>query len=325
MDGVIQEAEAELAKVKTKQATVELRAKYLGKKSQLQGEFKLLGSMGDTERKDAGQRLNQLKLALESLFDTHEKSILSALDSTLPPLDLTKPGLGAPYGHLHPITIVLDELYNAFTRLGFAIVDSPEIETDWYNFEALNMPPDHPARDMQDTFYIKDEGETNSILPRTHTSGMQVRFMEDNKPPFKIIVPGKVFRNEDEDRTHSWSFTQIEGLVVGEGVSVADLKGTLLTVMKDIMGEDTQIRLRPSFFPYTEPSIEIDVSYRGEWLEILGAGMVHPRVLSSAHVDPEVYSGFAFGVGAERIAMVKFGISDIRHFWRPNLAYLEQF
>lgn len=300
------------------------KAQFMGKKSELQRRMKSLAQLEPNERKRVGAELNQLKTKLEGVFATRHAELLVELDA-VGSIDLSEPGRGVRYGHAHPVTLVLDQLYVAFTRLGFAIVDSNEIENDWYNFEALNMPPHHPARDMQDTFYIKDKDGSNKILPRTHTSGMQVRFMENNEPPFKIIVPGKVFRNEDEDKTHLWSFTQVEGLVVGEGVSVAHLKGTLLAVMKDLLGEDTQIRLRPSFFPYTEPSIEIDVSYKGEWLELLGAGMVHPKVLMNAGIDVERYSGFAFGVGPERIAMVKYGITDLRSFWRPNLAYLEQF
>jgi phenylalanyl-tRNA synthetase alpha chain len=317
-------AGAAAAAAKTENDLQLAKAQYLGKKSELVEGLKSLSGLEGEERKRKGAELNTLKASLESIFASRQKELLDELDA-LPPLDLTQPGIGEGLGHAHPVTLVMGELYASFTRLGFAIVDSNEIENDWYNFEALNMPPHHPARDMQDTFYIKDSKGTNSTLPRTHTSGMQVRFMEQNEPPFKIIVPGKVFRNEDEDRTHLWSFTQVEGLVVGEGVSVAHLKGTLLAVMKDLLGEDTEIRLRPSFFPYTEPSIEIDVSYKGEWLELLGAGMVHPKVLENAGVDPEKYSGFAFGVGPERIAMVKYGITDLRNFWRPNLAYLEQF
>lgn len=324
MEDLLTQAGAAAAAAKTENDLQLAKAQYLGKKSELVEGLKSLSGLEGEERKRKGAELNKLKASLESIFASRQQELLDELD-VLPPLDLTQPGIGEGLGHAHPVTLVMDELYASFTRLGFAIVDSNEIENDWYNFEALNMPPHHPARDMQDTFYIKDSKGKKSTLPRTHTSGMQVRFMEQNEPPFKIIVPGKVFRNEDEDRTHLWSFIQVEGLVVGEGVSVAHLKGTLLAVMKDLLGEDTEIRLRPSFFPYTEPSIEIDVSYKGEWLELLGAGMVHPKVLENAGVDPEKYSGFAFGVGPERIAMVKYGITDLRNFWRPNLAYLEQF
>lgn len=324
MNEIVNRAKQVAAEARTENELQVIKSQYLGKKSELQKQLQELASLEAEDRRVRGAQLNTLKAELEEVFLLRRQSLLSELDA-LEPLDLTIPGLGQKLGHIHPVTQVMDELYNSFTRLGFAIVDSNEIEDDWHNFEALNMPPHHPARDMQDTFYIKDNEGTNTILPRTHTSGMQVRFMKDNKPPFKIIVPGKVFRNEDEDRTHLWSFTQVEGLVVGEGVSVAHLKGTLLAVMKDLLGEETDIRLRPSFFPYTEPSIEVDVSYKGEWLELLGAGMIHPHVLASAGIDPDIYSGFAFGLGPERIAMVKYGITDLRNFWRPKLQYLEQF
>lgn len=324
MNEIVNRAKQAAEEARTENELQVVKSQYLGKKSELQKQLQELASLEAEDRRVRGAQLNTLKSELEEVFLLRRHSLLSELDA-LEPLDLTIPGLGQKLGHIHPVTQVMDELYNSFTRLGFAIVDSNEIEDDWHNFEALNMPPHHPARDMQDTFYIKDNEGTNTILPRTHTSGMQVRFMKDNKPPFKIIVPGKVFRNEDEDRTHLWSFTQVEGLVVAEGVSVAHLKGTLLAVMKDLLGEETDIRLRPSFFPYTEPSIEVDVSYKGEWLELLGAGMIHPHVLASAGIDPDIYSGFAFGLGPERIAMVKYGITDLRNFWRPKLQYLEQF
>lgn len=324
MSELIQQAKEAAKEARTGNELQLAKARFLGKKSELQAKLQQLSGTEASQRRIQGAELNALKLELEELFLARRLALLSELDKQ-EPLDFTVPGKGQKLGHIHPVTSVMDELYDSFSRLGFAVVDSNEIEDDWHNFEALNMPPHHPARDMQDTFYIKDDGGTNTILPRTHTSGMQVRFMKDNKPPFKIIVPGKVFRNEDEDRTHLWSFTQVEGLVVGKDVSVAHLKGTLLAVMKDLLGEETDIRLRPSFFPYTEPSIEIDVSYKGEWLELLGAGMVHPNVLASAGIDPQIYSGFAFGLGPERIAMVKYGITDLRNFWRPKLQYLEQF
>ncbi len=324
MSSLIESAQVAASAAQTENDLRIAKARFLGKKSSLQADLRALANLSQEERQQKGAELNTLKAELEHIFALRYTYLLGELDN-LAARDLTAPGLGQRLGHAHPVTLITAELYNSFTRLGFAIVDSSEIEDDWHNFEALNMPPHHPARDMQDTFYIKDSEASGRLLPRTHTSGMQVRFMKDNKPPFKIIVPGKVFRNEDEDRTHSWSFTQVEGLVVGEGVSVAHLKGVLLAAMKDLLGEDTQIRLRPSYFPYTEPSIEIDVTYRGEWLELLGGGMVHPAVLENTGIDSARYSGFAFGVGLERIAMVKYGISDLRNFWRPKLDYLEQF
>ncbi|MCC7289442.1 phenylalanine--tRNA ligase subunit alpha [bacterium] len=324
------EKSVDLAKKALQEATNEweinqVRSKYLGAKSPIQSWLNDLPGLSIEEKKLQGPLLNQAKKQLEQLARERIEGLLE--EQAFPPIDISTPEYGQPYGHLHPISHVLSTVYDVFSSLGFAIVDGPEIESDWYNFEALNQPPEHPARDMQDTFYLKKQGvdEPDTHLPRTQTSAMQVRFMEQHEPPFKIIVPGRVFRNEDEDRTHSWSFYQIEGLVVGENVSLSDLKGTLNHVMRAILGEETKIRLRPSFFPYTEPSVEIDAWYNGEWLEMAGAGMVHPQVLENAGIDSVRYSGFAFGLGAERIAMVKYGVSDIRYFWRPNFRYLRQF
>jgi phenylalanyl-tRNA synthetase alpha chain len=302
-----------------------LKSRFLGKKSDLAKALAGINQLEPSLRAKTGKELNILKNTLEEKINYLNSAL--ALKENLSPIDVTRPGLplysNVKKGHMHPSSQVLRESFRVFSELGFAIVDSPEIESDWFNFEALNMPESHPAREMQDTFYIKHSDY--KLLPRTHTSGMQVRFMKENKPPFKIIVPGKVFRSENEDATHSWSFNQIEGLVVGEGVSMADLKGTLLQIVKKQLGEDTQIRFRASYFPYTEPSVEVDAKYNGKWLELGGAGMVHPEVLKNGGIDPEKYSGFAFGWGVERIAAIKYGITDLRLLWRPNLDYLEQF
>jgi len=321
----IDKAQSAIAKAKNEWELNQVKSQYLGKDSYVQEQLDAIVSLPLEDKKIVGPAANQAKKTLESKLKQRASDILE--EQSFAPIDITQPVEREEYGHLHPISHVLSNVYDIFTKLGFAIVDGPEIESDWYNFEALNQPPEHPARDMQDTFYLKhpERDEPDSFLPRTQTSAMQVRFMEQNEPPFKIIVPGRVFRNEDEDRTHSWSFYQIEGLVVGEGVSLSDLKGTLNHVMRGILGDETKIRLRPSFFPYTEPSVEIDAWYKGEWLEMAGAGMVHPKVLENAGIDSAKYSGFAFGIGAERIAMVKYGVSDIRYFWRPNFKYLRQF
>lgn len=300
-----------------------LRVKYLGRKSLLAAAMEELRGLSAQDKPLAGQTINRFKKTLEGQIK--DKKIVLVGRLKYPSIDVTKPGIGSAVGHLHPISSVMNEVYQIFTELGFAIVDGPEIVSDWYNFGALNLPEHHPARDMQDTFYIKDGKNKQGMLPRTHTSSMQVKFMEENQPPFQIIAPGKVFRNEDEDSTHSWSFTQVEGLVVGENITMADLKGTLLRVVQGILGNDTEIRLRPNYFPYTEPSVEIDAKYRGQWLELLGAGMVHPNVLANGGVDSEKYQAFAFGFGAERIAVVKYNLTDLRQLWRPNLAYMEQF
>lgn len=319
----IEEAKNAFARVKEKQGLDAAKAKYLGVKSTLNQELSKIGSFDNERRMEYGRGLNGVKVAIEKLYA--EAKIKIEDGAILSQLDLSQPSRipDAEYGHSHPTSLVLARTYQVFTELGFAIVDSPEIETDWYNFEALNMPESHPARDMQDTFYI-DNGKMN-LLPRSHTSGMQVRYMEQNKPPFKIIVPGRVFRNEDEDATHAWIFNQVEGLVVGEGVAMTDLKGTLLQVVRSLLGPEADIRFRASYFPYTEPSVELDCKYNGKWLELGGAGMVHPQVLRNGGIDPDKYSGFAFGWGAERIAVIKYGLTDLRELWRPRLSFLEQF
>jgi phenylalanyl-tRNA synthetase alpha chain len=219
-------------------------------------------------------------------------------------------------GTLHPLTIVMDEIVNIFATQGFSVALGPELEDEWHNFDALNVPKDHPARDMQDTFWIKDQP---GKLLRTHTSPVQIRYMETHQPPFAIIVPGKVFRNEATDAGHEMQFYQVEGLVVGEGVTIEHLKGTLFSFYKKLLGDDVEIRFRPSFFPFTEPSIEVDVKFNGKWFEMMGAGMIHPNVLKNGGIDPQKYSGFAFGGGIDRLAMVRYGITDIRLFYQGDL------
>lgn len=321
---IIEKLKSDLSVAKTDHDIVLLKSEYLGANSQLTGELKKLPALDGAKRAELGKLLNELKKSLESLLETAKQQLIE--NKKFGVVDISLPGtrFKQAYGHMHPASRVLAQTYQIFSDLGFAVVDSNEIESDWYNFEALNMPPEHPAREMQDTFYIKNNGKLD-VLPRTHTSGMQVRFMELNKPPFKIIVPGRVFRNEDEDVTHNWAFHQIEGLVVGEGVSMSQLKGTLLHVVKGILGPEADIRFRASYFPYTEPSVELDCRYKGQWLELGGAGMIHPKVLKNGGIDPEVYQGFAFGWGAERIANIKYGLDDMRELWRPRFEFLEQF
>ncbi len=323
-ENIIKDLRNDLAQASTEHAIAQVKSKYLGNKSYVSEQLRLLPTLSPDKRVEMGRELNVLKNQIENSITTAREELVAA--QQFPVKDISLPGVGFPqaYGHMHPASRVLQETYKIFADLGFAVVDSSEIETDWYNFEALNMPATHPAREMQDTFYIKNNGKLD-VLPRTHTSGMQVRFMEANKPPFKIIVPGRVFRNEDEDVTHIWAFHQIEGLVVGEGVSMAQLKGTLLHVVQGILGPEVDIRFRPSYFPYTEPSVELDCRYKGQWLELGGAGMINPIVLKNGGIDPEKYTGFAFGWGAERIAAIKYGLDDLRELWRPRFEFLEQF
>ena len=313
----------------------QLRLHYLGRKgliTKLTAEIKTLPR---SRRVAAGKAINQAKsLILAALAAKREQLEAGELSKLDQPLDLTAPAPGPKLGHAHPLAELQKQLIMAFWQLGFEVADGPEIETDWYNFEALNLPPGHPARDMQDTFYLE-----NGLIPRTHTSSVQIRYMEAHRPPVRIIATGNVYRNEDEDATHLWAFQQIEGLVVDKAVSLADLKGTLLYMFRSVLGDEVEIQLRPSYFPYVEPALEVFVSCvvcsgqdpncktcKGTgWVEMLGAGMVHPKVLANVGIDPKVYSGFAFGGGIDRIAAVKYRVPDIRYFWRTNLRFLEQF
>lgn len=331
---LIKKAEDSIAKVDSLAALEDLRVKYLGRSGELTLYLRGIGKLPKSERAQAGETANKARIRLSETIETKQQELEQSelakmMDTTN--IDLSAPA-GMPIGHDHPISSLLNDIVRLYWQMGFQVVQGPEIETPWYNFEALNIPADHPARDMQDTFYL-DDGN----LPRTHTSGMQIRHMEQTKPPIRIISPGKVYRNEDEDARHIWSFMQMEGLVVDEGIGVAELKGTLLALVRGILGDKMEIRLRPNYFPYTEPSIEIDAScvvchgkgcglcsHTG-WVELLGSGMVHPQVLKNVGIDPVKYSGFAFGVGLERLAAVKYQVPDLREFWRPNLKFLEQF
>lgn len=313
------------------------KVKYLGKKGELTSVMRGMGQLPPEERPLVGQWVNDVRTALELAFESRERELKQiALEQKLlsQAIDVTLPGKPVPLGSDHPLSRTIREIEDIFLGLGFEIAEGPEVETDYYNFEALNLPKNHPARDMQDTFYLTEE-----ILLRTHTSGIQVRTLEKKKGkvPVRIIAPGRVYRRDDDDATHSHQFTQIEGLVVDRNIRMSDLKGILLTFARELFGPEQQIRLRPSYFPFTEPSTEVDVSCyvcHGEgcrvckhtgWLEILGAGMVHPRVLEMAGYDPEEYTGFAFGLGVERITMTKYGIDDIRHFYVNDVRFLNQF
>ncbi|RNB90342.1 phenylalanine--tRNA ligase subunit alpha [Brevibacillus fluminis] len=315
----------------------ELRVKYLGKKGDLTEILRGMGSLSAEERPLVGQIVNQVREALETAFSAKQEELEQAVLAqklASEQIDVTLPGRPVPVGTMHPLSRVIEEAEDIFIGLGFEVAEGPEVELDHYNFEMLNLPKDHPARDMQDSFYITEE-----ILLRTQTSPVQARTMleKEGKTPIKIICPGKVYRRDDDDATHSHQFMQIEGLVVGKGIRMSDLKGTLLTFARQMFGEKQQIRLRPSFFPFTEPSVEVDIQCvmcGGEgcrmckqtgWIEILGAGMVHPNVLRMGGYDPEEVSGFAFGMGVERIALLKYGIDDIRHFYTNDVRFLRQF
>lgn len=328
-------AAAALANAKLPQEIDELRVRFLGKKGELTGILKQMGKLSPEERPVIGQLANEVRSWIETDIETRLTEIKASqmaarLESEK--LDVTLPGKRPQFGGKHPLSIVLDEIKEIFIGMGFEIADGPEVETDYYNFEALNIPKDHPARDTQDTFYIND-----NILLRTQTSPVQVRVMEQKKPPIRIISPGRVYRSDALDATHSPLFHQIEGLVVDKGITFADLKGTLETFIKRLYGEDSVVRFRPHHFPFTEPSAEVDVqcfNCKGEgcrlckgegWIEILGCGMVHPKVLSNCGIDPEVYSGFALGMGLERVVMRRYNIDDIRLFYENDVRFLKQF
>lgn len=313
----------------------DLRIKYLGKKGELKAILNQMGKLVPEERKEMGQFANRVKSDIENaLAEKLETLKAQELEQRIQSeeIDITLPGKKIEVGKLHPLTTVMNEIKDIFLGMGFSIADGPEVEYDYYNFEALNLPPDHPARDTQDTFYI-----TDNILLRTQTSSVQVHVMENQKPPIRIISPGRVYRSDAVDATHSPLFHQIEGLVVDKGITMGDLKGTLETLMKRLYGDDCKIRLRPHHFPFTEPSAEVDVmcfNCHGEgcrvcknegYIELLGAGMVHPKVLENCGIDSNVYSGFAFGLGLERVVMRRYNINDMRMLYENDMRFLKQF
>ena len=313
----------------------EIRVKYLGKKGELTAVLRSMGSLSPEERPAFGQRANEVRAQIEAEIERRQTEMKSAMrDRALraEKLDVTVPGEDVPFGHIHPLSRVQHEIEDIFIGMGYSIAEGPEVELDYYNFQALNIPPEHPARDTQDTFYI-----TDNVLLRSQTSPVQVHVMEKEHPPIRILSPGRVYRSDAVDATHSPLFHQIEGLVVDRGVTMGDLKGTLAMFARRMFGSDTKIRFRPHHFPFTEPSAEVEVSCfacggkgcrfcKGEgWIEILGAGMVHPNVLSGCSIDPEEYSGFAFGLGVERVALLKYHIDDMRLLYENDVRFLGQF
>ena len=300
----------------------DVRIRYLGKKGRITQQLRRLGSLPEAERPGAGQAVNQAKEQVQAAINQRKTELQQQrLTSRLATekLDVTLPGRGQGPGGLHPVTLILQEIERLFVEIGFDVVDGPEIEDNYHNFEALNIPEHHPARAMHDTFYFDAD-----LLLRTHTSNVQVRYMNGTQPPIRVIAPGRVYRC-DSDMTHTPMFHQVEGIMVDEGITFAHLKGILEAFVQNIFGEDAQTRFRPSYFPFTEPSAEVDILGGSGWLEILGCGMVHPAVLENVGIDSRKYSGFAFGMGAERIAMLKYGIDDIRMFFENDLRFLNQF
>lgn len=335
LKSIEERAKAELEKVSDLKLLDDIRVRFLGKKGELTGILKQMGKLTAEERPVIGQLANTVRADIEKAVAEKQALIKSALAEEklkAERIDVTLPGKAPKVGRPHPLNAVLAEVEEVFLGMGFDIVEGPEVESDYYCFEALNMPKHHPARDTQDTFYINE-----NVLLRTQTSSVQIRTMEKKKPPIRIISPGRVYRSDAVDATHSPIFHQIEGLVIDKGVTMADLKGTLELLMKRLYGEDTQIRLRPHHFPYTEPSAEVDLmcfNCHGKgcsmckqegYVELLGAGMVHPKVLEECGIDPEVYSGFAFGIGLERITMGRYNINDMRLLYENDMRFLEQF
>ncbi len=335
LQAIQQQATQELEQIHDAKELENYRVKYLGKKGEVTAILKQMGKLSPEERPIIGQLANQVREEIEAMIARKGEALKAELleqQLLAEKLDVTMPGARRPLGKKHPLTQVLDEIKEIFLGMGFDVAQGPEVETDYYNFEALNIPKGHPARDTQDTFYISD-----NVVLRTQTSSMQIRTMEQKKPPIRVIAPGRVYRSDAVDATHSPLFHQVEGLVVDKGVTMSDLKGTLEIVAKRLFGEDVKVRFRPHHFNFTEPSAEMDIMCfhcqgegcrlcKGEgWIEILGCGMVHPNVLSICGIDPEEYSGFAFGMGLERLVMRRFNIDDLRLFYENDLRFLDQF
>ncbi len=328
-------AEQELSQINDVKLLEEFRVKFLGKKGEITSILKQMGKLSAEERPVIGQLANKVRAEIENALNAKKEELKSKAEEMrlkAETLDVTLPGAAQRIGRPHPLDVTLEQVEEVFLGMGFDIVEGPEVETDHYCFEALNMPKHHPARDTQDTFYINE-----NVLLRTQTSSVQIRTMEKMKPPIRIISPGRVYRSDAVDATHSPLFHQIEGLVIDKGITMADLKGTLELLMKRLYGEETQVRFRPHHFPYTEPSAEVDLmcfNCKGKgcsmckqegWVELLGSGMVHPKVLADCGIDPEVYSGFAFGIGLERITMGRYSINDMRLLYENDMRFLEQF
>ena len=323
IDKIVAAGEADFAAAADPAALENAKAKYLGKAGALTDLLKSLGKLPAVERPAAGAAINAAKVQLEAALASRRDALADAKlaqQLAAESLDVSLPGRGAGTGGLHPITRTVERIETLFRSLGFEVADGPEIEDDFHNFTALNMPEDHPSRSMQDTFYV----EGGRVL-RTHTSNVQIRYMETHKPPIKIIAPGRVYR-VDSDATHSPMFHQVEGLWIDKDVTFADLKGVFTEFLRNFFErDDLKLRFRPSFFPFTEPSAEIDMSFGDGWLEITGSGQVHPNVLRAVGIDPEVYQGFAFGMGPDRLAMLRYGVNDLREFYVNDLRFLRQF
>lgn len=318
----IEEIKEEIDKVKSSKEIELLRVKYLGKKGLINNFLKEIRNLSPEKRRERGIEINNFKKSIELLLKEKEKNLKTKkIEREGEIFDVSLPGKKFLIGNIHPISQVIRRSKEIFEKMGFSVVEGPELESEWYNFDALNFPKDHPAREMQDTLWTKEKGK----LMRTHTSAVQVRYMEKNRPPYRIIVPGRTFRNEATDASHEIQFYQLEGLMIDKEVSVVDFKAIIKIFFRELFEKEINVRLRPGFFPFTEPSFEVDIKYNNKWLECAGAGMVHPNVLKNSGVNPKEWQGFAFGFGVDRIAMIKYGIDDIRLFYSSDLRFLKQF
>ena len=319
------EAGKEVKKAKNLKELNEIFKKYLGKKGEIARVFNSLKKLSQAEKKKKGKEANLAKIGIEKIIKEKSKKLKEEarkLKLKKERIDITRPGKKIEVGHLHPLTLVQREVEEIFESMGFSVIQGPEVETEWYNFDALNIPKDHPARDAWDTFWLKNQ----KLLLRTHTSPVQIRYMEKHHPPLRIIVPGRCFRHEATDASHDVQFYQLEGLMIDKNISVANFKAVIEEFLKRFYKAKVEIQLRPSFFPFTEPSFEIDVRKgNGKWVEMMGAGMVHPNVLKASGINPKNWQGFAFGVGLDRLAMVRYKIEDIRLFYSGDLRFLKQF
>ncbi|MGK7914471.1 MAG: phenylalanine--tRNA ligase subunit alpha [Prochloraceae cyanobacterium] len=318
-----QDAQKAIAAIEDLQGLEELRIAYLGKKGQLSQILRGMGKLSPQDRPKIGAVANEVKEALQENLERQRQELqAAAIQAQLEAetIDVTMPGVSRPLGRTHPLSGTIDRVLDIFVGLGYTVAEGPHMETDYYNFEALNTPADHPARDMQDTFYLPDGN-----LLRTHTSSVQIRYMENHQPPIRIVAPGRVYRRDTVDATHSAVFHQVEILVVDRGLKFTDLKGTIKEFLRQMFGEDLPVVFRASYFPFTEPSAEVDVQWKGKWLEVMGCGMVDPNVLKAVGYDPEIYTGFAAGLGVERFAMVLHQIDDIRRLYSSDLRFLRQF
>ncbi|MCL4134264.1 UNVERIFIED_CONTAM: hypothetical protein GTU68_023157 [Idotea baltica] len=327
LSGILQQAKSALDAAQKPADLEALRVQYLGKKGELTSQLKQIGSLPHEERPKFGDLVNQVKQELAELINAKKAALDNAeLAAAIAAekIDITLPGRGLSSGGLHPVSRTMQRIEDIFIAMGFGVATGPEIEDDFHNFEALNIPPEHPARAMHDTFYVESNDDSSHVL-RTHTSPVQVRYMIDQEPPINIIAPGRVYRC-DSDVTHTPMFHQVEGLMVDEGISFADLKGVLTHFLQQFFEADLKIRLRPSYFPFTEPSAEVDISCKQTgWIEILGCGMIHPEVFRHVGIDSEKYTGFAFGIGIERLTMLRYGVDDLRLFFDNDLTFLGQF